>query len=137
MGPLVPYIGVETRETFMRFTTLTILGSGLLLAACTSTGNIERGAVGGSAIGAAAGAIIGNNTGSGDAEEGAEVGAVVGAVAGAAAGRARDVRSGEGTTRRGGPRSAKYAYDEKTGRYYYYSATDGRYYYANGEPKPD
>jgi len=37
------------------------------LGACTSSGNTERGALGGAALGAAAGAIIGNNTGSGDA----------------------------------------------------------------------
>ena len=42
-------------------------------AACTSTGETERNALGGAAIGAAAGAIIGNNTGDGDAATGAAV----------------------------------------------------------------
>lgn len=111
------------------------LGSTVLLAACTHTGNIERNAIGGAAIGAAAGAIIGNNTRGGDAEEGAELGAVVGAIAGAARGRAQDVRSGEGTHRRGGPRTARLTYDERAGRYYYYDSATGRYYWENGEPR--
>ena len=55
-------------------------------AACTSTGETERNALGGAAIGAAAGAIIGNNTGDGDAATGAAVGAAVGGAAGAARG---------------------------------------------------
>ena len=55
-------------------------------AACTSTGETERNALGGAAIGVAAGAIIGNNVGDGDAGRGAAIGAAVGGAAGAARG---------------------------------------------------
>lgn len=117
----------------MKALTLTIGASALLLGACTTTGNIERNAVGGAAIGAAAGAVIGNNTGSGDAEEGAEVGAVVGAIAGAARGRQQDVQSGEGTRLRKGPGGRDLYYDQRAGRYYYFDETRGRTYWQNGE----
>ena len=43
----------------------------LVMAACTQSGNTERGAVTGGLLGAAAGAVIGNNTGSRDAGQGA------------------------------------------------------------------
>ncbi|MEE4210551.1 MAG: YMGG-like glycine zipper-containing protein [Parvularcula sp.] len=110
------------------------LGSGLLLlGACTTTGNMERNAVGGAALGAAAGAIIGNNIGSGDAEEGAELGAVIGAVGGAARGRMQDMNSGEGTRLRRGPGGRELYYDERAGRYYYFDESRGRTYWQNGE----
>ena len=52
-------------------------GAGLL-AACTTTGNVERNAAGGAALGALAGAVIGNNVGGGDAGTGAAIGAAIG-----------------------------------------------------------
>ena len=60
------------------------------LAACTATGNTERGAATGALLGGAAGAIIGNNTGSGDAGQGAAIGAATGAIAGGVAGAQSD-----------------------------------------------
>ncbi|MEM1379170.1 MAG: glycine zipper family protein [Pseudomonadota bacterium] len=118
----------------MRQTLLLAAAGTMALAACTSTGNIERNAVKGAAIGAAAGAIIGNNSRGGDAEEGAEVGAVVGAIAGGLYGRRQD-QIQEGGTYRRGRKPAQLTYDERADRYYYYDARDGRYYWQNGEPR--
>jgi uncharacterized protein YcfJ len=117
----------------MKSTMIALGGSALLLAACTTTGNVERNAVGGAALGAAAGALIGNNVGSGDAEEGAEIGAVVGAIGGAARGRMQDVNSGEGTRMRRGPAGRELYYDQRAGRYYYFDEGRGRTYWQNGE----
>ena len=69
---------------------IAILGAGLLSAACTTTGNVERNAAGGAVVGAIAGAVIGNNTGDGDAGSGAAVGAVVGGGVGAIKGCRED-----------------------------------------------
>ena len=44
-----------------------IAGAGLLVTACTSSGNVERNAAGGAVLGGIAGAVIGNNVGGGDA----------------------------------------------------------------------
>jgi hypothetical protein len=117
----------------MRFVSCALVAGALGLAGCTTTGNIERNAVGGAALGAAAGAVIGNNTGSGDAEEGAEFGAVVGAAAGAARGRYQDMQSGEGTRLRRGPNGQQLYYDERAGRYYYFDQSRGRTYWQNGQ----
>ena len=54
----------------------------LTLAACTTTGHLERNALIGTGSGAALGAIIGNNAGSGNAARGAAIGASAGALAG-------------------------------------------------------
>ncbi len=54
----------------------------MTLAACTTTGTLERNAAYGTAGGAALGAIIGNNAGSGNAKRGAAIGAATGALAG-------------------------------------------------------
>ncbi len=60
------------------------------LSACTTTGNVERDALGGAALGALGGAAIGEIVG-GDAGDGAIVGGIVGGVAGAQHGHQRDV----------------------------------------------
>ncbi len=105
----------------------------LLAAACTQSGNVERGAVGGALLGGVAGAVIGNNTGDGDAAQGAAIGAVVGAAGGAYAGCVRDGgcgASGNNTVNR------RQSYDSRSGRYYFQDARSGRYFYENGDPYP-
>ena len=99
-------------------------------AACTQTGNTERGAVTGGLLGAAAGAIIGNNTGSGDAGQGAAIGAASGAIAGGVAGASSD-RNTNATQY--GPNGEALVYDSYARRYYYVDRRSGRTYWANGE----
>jgi uncharacterized protein YcfJ len=110
--------------------------SALALGACTSTGNTERGALGGAALGALAGAAIGNNTGSGDASTGAAIGAVVGGVGGAAVGNAQD-RNQQAAQNQSqyqtGPNGEQLVYDNNSRRYYYVDRRSGRTYWANGE----
>ena len=67
----------------MKTTMIALMGVGVLAAACTSTGNVERNAAGGAALGALAGAVIGNNVGGGSASTGAAVGAALGGTVGA------------------------------------------------------
>lgn len=98
-------------------------------AACTSSGNTERGALGGALLGAGAGAIIGNNTGSGDAGQGAAIGAATGAIAGGVAGAASD-RNHQADT---GPRGEPLIYDNYARRYYYVDRNSGRTYWSNGD----
>ena len=69
----------------MKKTMIAVAGAGLLAAACTSTGNVERNAAAGAAIGAVAGAVIGNNVGGESAATGAALGAAIGGTAGASA----------------------------------------------------
>ena len=82
---------------------LALIGSraaaALLAAACTQTGNVERGAATGAVLGGVAGAVIGNNVGDGDAGTGAAIGAAIGAVGGAYAGCVRDGGCGAGQDR--------------------------------------
>ena len=99
-------------------TALAIAAAGLLTAACTTTGNVERNAAAGAGLGAIAGAVIGNNTGSGDAGTGAAIGAVVGGTVGAIKGCRED--GGCGAT----PERRQY-YDEAAGRYYFYDQATG------------
>ncbi len=101
----------------------------LLAAACTQTGNMERGAVTGAVLGGAAGAVIGNNTGDGDAAQGAAIGAVIGAAGGAYAGCVRDGRCG-------GDANHRQYYDQRSGRYYFSDPRSGQLFYENGEPYP-
>lgn len=105
--------------------TLAALGA----AACTSSGNTERGAVTGALLGGAAGAIIGNNTGSGDAGQGAAIGAATGAIAGGVAGSQSD----RNTSAQTGPRGEPLIYDSYARRYYYVDRNSGRTYWSNGE----
>lgn len=117
----------------MKIATYTIGGAAaLLMGACTSTGNIERGAATGAVLGGAAGAVIGNNVGSGDAETGAAIGAVVGGASGAYAGREADKRNNTGRYQTG-PNGERLIYDTRSNRYYYVDAQSGRTYWANGE----
>jgi uncharacterized protein YcfJ len=101
----------------------------LMAAACTQTGNIERGAAAGAVLGGVAGAVIGNNTGDGDAGQGAAIGAVIGAAGGAYAGCVRDGRCG-------GNANHRQYYDQRSGRYYFSDPRSGQLYYENGEPYP-
>jgi uncharacterized protein YcfJ len=102
--------------------------------ACTSSGNTERGALGGALLGGAAGAIIGNNTGSGDAGQGAAIGAATGAIAGGAVGASKDRDDNRYADRdRYGPNGEEMIYDRRADRYYYVDRRSGRTYWANGE----
>jgi uncharacterized protein YcfJ len=101
----------------------------LTLGACTQSGNMERGALGGGLLGGAVGAVIGNNTGDGDAEQGAAIGAAIGAAAGAYAGCVQDGRCGNVANRR-------QHYDQRSGRYYFSDPQSGRLFYENGDPYP-
>lgn len=102
----------------------------LAASACTSTGNVERGAATGALIGGVAGAVIGNNVGDGDAASGAAIGAVIGAAGGAYAGCVRDGGCG---SQQANPRQH---YDQRSGRYYFQDPQSGRYFYENGDPYP-
>jgi hypothetical protein len=107
-----------------------------ILGACTSTGNTERGALGGAALGALAGAAIGNNVGSGDASTGAAIGALAGGVGGAAYGSQQDRAQEAGRTSgqyAAGPNGEALVYDRQYERYYYVDRRSGRTYWANGE----
>lgn len=104
----------------------------LFAAACTQTGNVERGAATGAVLGGVAGAVIGNNVGDGDAESGAAIGAAIGAVGGAYAGCVRD--GGCGANQQNV--NTRQYYDQRSGRYYFRDAQSGRYFYENGEPYP-
>lgn len=105
----------------------------LLAAACTQTGNMERGAATGAVLGGVAGAVIGNNVGDGDAATGAAIGAAVGAAGGAYAGCVRDGRCGGNNA---GAVNTRQHYDRNSGRYYFQDPQSGRYFYENGEPYP-
>jgi uncharacterized protein YcfJ len=109
----------------------------LSTTACTSTGNTERGALGGAALGAAAGAIIGNNVGRGDAATGAAIGALAGGVGGAAVGASKDREQQAQAQAQGryerGPNGEDMLYDRTANRYYYIDRRSGRTYWANGE----
>ena len=108
---------------------IAVAGAGLLAAACTSTGTVERNAAGGAALGALAGAVIGNNVGSGSASTGAAIGAVAGGSAGAYKGCREDGGCGANV-----PNRRQY-YDERAGRYYFYDSASQRYYWEDGQPR--
>ena len=108
---------------------IAIAGAGLLAAACTSTGAVERNAAGGAALGALAGAVIGNNVGDGDAGTGAAIGAIAGGAAGAYRGCRQDGGCGAQE-----PNRRQY-YDERAGRYYFYDPQSQRYYWEAGQPR--
>ncbi len=98
----------------MRLTLMaTMASAALFAAACTQTGNVERGAATGAVLGGVAGAVIGNNVGDGDAETGAAFGAAVGAIGGAYAGCVRDGGCGAGQDRV----NTRQYYDQRSGRY--------------------
>ncbi len=103
----------------------------LALVACTSTGNVERNAVGGAAVGALAGAAIGNNVGEGDAGQGAAIGAAVGGAAGAARGLSQDQRLRECSSTAQQPVYR----DPQTGGYFYYVPGTNRTCWTDGRPR--
>jgi hypothetical protein len=111
----------------------TLASTALLAAACTQSGNVERGAATGAVLGGVAGAVIGNNTGDGDAGQGAAIGAAIGAAGGAYAGCVRDGGCGAGGASNVNRRQA---YDARSGRYYFQDRQSGRWFYENGDPYP-
>ena len=115
------------------FKSLITAGAVMGLAACTTTGNIEKNAAIGATAGAVAGAIIGNNVGDGDAGTGAAIGAIVGGAGGAYAGNQKDKTMGEDTRLRQPAAGQDLYYDQSTGRYYFVDEATGRSYYRNGE----
>jgi uncharacterized protein YcfJ len=104
----------------------------LLAAACTQTGNTERGAATGAVLGGVAGAVIGNNVGHGDAGSCAAIGAVIGGLGGAYAGCRQDGRCGAN----GNNVNTRQYRDERTGRYYFRDPQSGQYFYENGDAYP-
>lgn len=109
---------------------IAIAGAGLLAAACTTTGNVERNAGVGAALGGLAGAVIGNNVGGGDAGTGAAIGAALGGGAGALRGCRQDGGCGAQPST-----NHRQYYDENAGRYYYYDSQSGRYFWEDGSPR--
>lgn len=103
-----------------------------MLAACTTTGNVERNAAIGAAGGAVLGAIVGNNTGSGDAGTGAAIGAVVGGAGGAYSGVQADKAQNQDTRFRQNAEGQNLVYDEFAGRYYFTDGSTGNTYWQNG-----
>jgi phage tail tape-measure protein len=104
----------------------------LSLAACTSTQNVERNALGGAAAGAAVGAGVGAVSGDVKVGEGAAAGAVVGGVIGAIRGNNKDKQIQGGTT--SAPVLDKTTrYQDANGRYYYYERGTSRTFYENGQ----
>ena len=103
-----------------------------LLAACTTTGNVERNAAIGAAGGAVLGAVIGNNTGSGDASTGAAIGAIIGGAGGAYSGVQQDRAQGQSTRLRQTAQGQDLVYDSYAGRYYFTDRTSGNTYWQNG-----
>lgn len=114
------------KTTLFALTAIAALGA---TAACTSSGNTERGALSGALLGGAAGAIIGNNTGSGDAGQGAAIGAATGAIAGGVVG----ANSDRNNNAQVGPNGEPLLYDNYARRYYYVDRRSGRTYWSNGE----
>jgi phage tail tape-measure protein len=125
------------KENGMLIRAAIVGAAGFALAACTSTGNVERNAAGGAAIGALAGAVIGNNVGEGDAQTGALAGAAIGGAAGAYRGYRQDQVAGSGGGYAQDPRYAanrdqpRY-YDQRADRYYYLDALTSRSYWEDG-----
>jgi hypothetical protein len=117
----------------MRLTLIALASAGLLAAACTQSGNVERGAATGAVLGGVAGAVIGNNTGDGDAAQGAAIGAAIGAAGGAYAGCVRDGGCGANN---GQQVNRRQSYDARSGRYYFQDPRSGRWFYENGDPYP-
>lgn len=111
-----------------------LLGAAALsFAACTTTGNTERGAGYGALAGAALGAGVGAISGDVSVGEGAAIGAAGGAVVGGIQGRNKDAAQGTPTTM--SPildKSTRY-YDENTRRYYYFERGTNRTFYENGQ----
>ncbi|MEE9347808.1 MAG: glycine zipper domain-containing protein [Robiginitomaculum sp.] len=102
------------------------LSASLTLAACSTTGDMERDAAIGAGVGAVAGAVIGNNVGDGDATAGAAIGAVVGGASGAYHGYKKDETHS-------GPQAQQMYVDEQVGRSFYVDESTGNTYWENGD----
>jgi len=105
----------------------------LSFAACTTTGNVERNALGGAAAGAAVGAGVGAVSGDVKVGEGAAAGAVVGGVIGAIRGNNKDKATVGGTVQAPILDKTTRYYDDNTNRYYYFEKGTSRTFYENGE----
>jgi len=105
----------------------------IAFAACTTTGNVERGTAGGAAAGAAIGAGVGALSGDVKTSEGAIAGAVIGGAVGAVVGNNKDKRVTGGTTARANLDKSTRYYDDRTERYYYYEMGTSRTFYENGQ----
>jgi len=111
---------------------LIVAASALSLAACTTTGNVEKNAAIGATAGAVAGAVIGNNVGDGDAKTGAIIGAVIGGAGGAYVGHEKDKRVGERTDFKQPAQGQPLIYDQAAGRYYFIDDATGKTYWRDG-----
>ena len=130
--------GIHKRGTFeVNMTHIIKTGlvalAALSFAACTTTENVERNALGGAAAGAAIGAGVGAISGDVKVGEGAAAGAVVGGIIGAIRGNNQDKRIQGGTVARANLDKSTRYYDESTGRYYYYEMGTSRTFYENGQ----
>jgi len=105
----------------------------LSIAACTTTGNVERNAAGGAAAGAAVGAGVGAVSGDVKVEEGAAAGAVVGGIIGAIRGNQKDKEINGGTVQAPNLDKTTRYYDDSTNRYYYFEKGTSRTFYENGQ----
>lgn len=105
----------------------------LSIVACTTTGNVERNAIGGAAAGAAIGAGVGAVSGDVKVGEGAAAGAVVGGLIGAIKGTNKDAKVNGGTTQAAILDKSTRYYDDNTKRYYYFEKGTSRTFYENGE----
>jgi len=106
--------------------------TGLVMAGCTTTGNVEKKAAIGGAAGAVTGAIIGNNVGDGDAKTGAVIGGLIGAAGGGYVGHTQDQRDGQETEFRQRAEGQPLIFDESANRYFFVDRSTGRTYWQNG-----
>lgn len=105
----------------------------LSVVACTTTGNVERNAIGGAAAGAAVGAGVGAVSGDVKVGEGAAAGAVVGGLIGAISGNNKDKATVGATTQAPILDKTTRYYDDNSKRYYYFERGTSRTFYENGE----
>lgn len=105
----------------------------LSIVACTTTGNVERNALGGAAAGAAVGAGIGAVSGDVKVGEGAAAGAVVGGLIGAISGNKKDKAMNGGTIQAPILDKTTRYFDDNSNRYYYFERGTSRTFYENGE----
>ncbi len=116
----------------MKHFMIMMAASGLVLSACTTTGNVEKKAAIGAAAGAVTGAVIGNNVGDGDAKTGAVIGGLIGAAGGGYVGHQQDQNNGDETQFRQRAEGQPLIYDESAGRYFFVDRATGRTYWQNG-----
>lgn len=117
--------------TFIKTGVLSL--AALSIVACTTTGNVERNALGGAAAGAAVGAGVGAVSGDVKVGEGAAAGAVVGGIIGAIRGSNKDAKTVGGTTQAAILDKSTRYFDDNSKRYYYFEKGTSRTFYENGE----